>query len=103
MKLQVTRKGHARRDENGKRRYYREGDTFEGTEKELRAFKDRLKRVGGEPEPDQGPAVPGGSVKDVAEAVPDLTDEELDALEQADNRQGVQKAIAEERERRAGE
>lgn len=47
MKLEVTRKGHSRIEvlEGGKRQAvnYGVGDTFEGTEKELKAFKDRLK------------------------------------------------------------
>ena len=47
MRLEVTRKSHHRSEpsKGGKRRAvtYRVGDSFEGTERELLAFSDRLK------------------------------------------------------------
>lgn len=46
MKLEVTRKSHSRievKDGKRRRKQYGVGDTFEGTEKEMKAFKDRLK------------------------------------------------------------
>lgn len=47
MKLEVTRKNHSRieviKDGKRRRKSYGVGDTFEGTEKELKAFSDRLK------------------------------------------------------------
>lgn len=48
MKLKVTRKGHNRieRTKDGKRTmHYAPGDTFTGTERELKAFRDRLESV----------------------------------------------------------
>ena len=48
MRLEVTRKSHSRSEpskKGGKRRLvsYEQGDTFDGTERELLAFSDRLK------------------------------------------------------------
>lgn len=48
MKLRVTRKGHAR-PEGGRVVTYWPGDTFDGTERELKAFSDRLERVASKP------------------------------------------------------
>ena len=48
MRLKVTRKGHNRieRAKDGMRSmHYAPGDTFTGTERELRAFGDRLEKV----------------------------------------------------------
>ena len=45
MKLKVTRKGHNRYEGEGldkKVVFYKVGDVFEGSERELAAFKDRL-------------------------------------------------------------
>lgn len=50
MKLKVTRKSHGRR-EDGKLVVYQTGDVLEGTERELRAFSDRLSAVSDSDEP----------------------------------------------------
>lgn len=45
MKLKVTRKGHNRYEGEGREAKlvtYKVGDVFEGSERELAAFKDRL-------------------------------------------------------------
>ena len=59
MQLRVTRKGHTRSETDKDGRlvavHYGKGDTFDGTEKELKTFGDRLERVSGgdkPPEPD---------------------------------------------------
>lgn len=44
MRLVVTRKSHGRR-EDGKLVVYQTGDEFDGTERELRNFSDRLSAV----------------------------------------------------------
>lgn len=44
MRLEVYRKSHGRR-EKGRLVSYGVGDQFEGTQKELRAFADRLREV----------------------------------------------------------
>lgn len=47
MRLEVTRKSHSRSEpsKDGKRRVvtYRQGESFDGTERELTVFSDRLK------------------------------------------------------------
>lgn len=48
MKLKVTHKYHSR-SEDGRPVTYRKGDSFDGTERELKAFGDRLERVAGKP------------------------------------------------------
>lgn len=62
MKLKVTRKGHNRYEGDGldkKVVTYKVGDTFEGTERELAAFKDRLTSAEGEA-PKGGKQAKGG-------------------------------------------
>lgn len=79
MKLKVLNKTHTRRETvDGKRRSvtYQAGDVFEGTERELKAFKGRLARAtvvveDSEPQGDDDPGASG------AAALEDLTVAEL--------------------------
>lgn len=48
MKLKVTRKSHVR-PEDGRAVTYSPGESFDGTEAELKAFGDRLEKVAGKP------------------------------------------------------
>lgn len=101
MRLTVTMKGHARRNpKTGKRQYLHVGDTFEGSERELEVFGDRLARANGEAAEAQD-GLPTGNVKTVAAAVPNLSDEDLERLAEKDDRKGVQDAIEAVRAKRA--
>lgn len=110
MKLEVTReKGHNKRVD-GVVQHFAKGDTFNGTERELAAFADRLKKSS--QQESQNDPVPDADVQAVLDAnsdeavdmLPSLTDEQLDELRGLETRKGVSKAAVEERERReAGE
>lgn len=55
VKVKVIRKTHTRVEvKNGQRSFveYTKGETFEATDAEFKAFKNRLQRVGAEPEDD---------------------------------------------------
>lgn len=62
MKLKVTRKAHNRYEGEGREAHlvtYKVGDTFEGSERELAAFRDRLVNTEAPKKPKGGKAAEG--------------------------------------------
>lgn len=101
MRLRVTHRSVTVR-EGGRLVAHYPGDTFDGSEKLLNAFGDRLERTGGEPE--QGTTVTTGDVQAVLDAnaseaeamLPELSNDQLAELSGLETRKGVSKAVAEE-------